>query len=125
MFEAIPDASFGLNYDPSHMIWQQMDEVAPIAEFARRIHHVHAKDVWIDRRKLNDVGIMATPLSYHRPKLPGLGNVRWGHFFAALTEAGYDGPVCVEVEDRAYETGLEGVEGALRQVAAFLHQYMG
>src|SRR5271166_608050 len=63
MFEAIPDANFGLNYDPSHMIWQQMDEITPIIDFASRLHHVHAKDVWIDRRKLNDVGIMATPLA--------------------------------------------------------------
>jgi len=125
MFEAIPDANFGLNYDPSHLIWQQMDEVAPIAEFADRLFHVHAKDAWIDRRKLNDTGILATPLSYHRPKLPGLGDVRWGAFFSALTEAGYDGPVCVEVEDRAFEGGQESVVRALRQVAGFLRQFMG
>jgi sugar phosphate isomerase/epimerase len=125
MFEAIPDANFGLNYDPSHMIWQQMDEIVPIIDFASRLHHVHAKDVWIDRRKLNDVGIMATPLAYHRPKLPGLGDVRWGAFFTALTEVGYRGPVCVEVEDRAYEGSLEDRIRALRQSALFLRQFMG
>jgi sugar phosphate isomerase/epimerase len=125
MFEAIPDANFGLNYDPSHMIWQQMDEIKPIFDFASRLHHVHAKDVWIDRRKLNDVGIMATPLAYHRPKLPGLGDVRWGAFFTALTEAGYQGPVCVEVEDRTYEGSLEDRIRALRQSALFLRQFMG
>jgi sugar phosphate isomerase/epimerase len=125
MFEAIPDANFGLNYDPSHMIWQQMDEIAPIAAFASRLHHVHAKDVWIDRRKLDDVGIMAAPLAYHRPKLPGLGDVRWGPFFSALTEVGYQGPVCVEVEDRAYEGSLEDRTRALRQSALFLRQFMG
>jgi sugar phosphate isomerase/epimerase len=124
MFEAIPDPHFGLNYDPSHLIWQQMDEVEPIAEFASRFHHVHAKDVWVDRRKLNEVGIMATPLVYSRPKLPGLGDVRWGPFFAALTEAGYTGPVCVEVEDRAYEGSLEDRMRALRQTGAFLRQFM-
>ena len=125
MFAAIPDANFGLNYDPSHLIWQHMDEVAPIAEFASRLHHVHAKDVRIDRKRLNDAGILATPLSYHTPKLPGLGEVRWGAFFAALTDAGYDGPVCVEVEDRAYEGSLESRERALRQSATFLRQFMG
>jgi sugar phosphate isomerase/epimerase len=125
MFEDIPDANFGLNYDPSHMIWQQMDEITPILDFASRLHHVHAKDIWIDRRKLNDVGIMATPLSYHRPKLPGLGDVRWRAFFAALTEAGYQGPVCVEVEDRAYEGSLEDRTRALRQSALYLRQFMG
>ena len=125
MFEDIPDANFGLNYDPSHMVWQQMDEIAPISAFASRLHHVHAKDVWIDRRTLNDVGILATSLAYHRPKLPGLGDVRWGAFFAALSEAGYQGPVCVEVEDRAYEGSLEDRTRALRQSALFLRQFMG
>ncbi|HWE61403.1 MAG TPA: sugar phosphate isomerase/epimerase [Chloroflexota bacterium] len=125
MFAAVPDAHFGLNYDPSHLIWQQMDEVAPIAEFAPRFHHVHAKDARVDRRKLDQVGILATPLSYHTPKLPGLGDVRWGAFFAALSDAGYRGPVCVEVEDRAYEGSLADRERALRQCALFLRQFIG
>lgn len=125
MFEEIPDANFGLNYDPSHMIWQQMDEVRPIADFAERLHHVHAKDVRIDRRRLDEVGIMATPLAYHSPKLPGLGDVRWGAFFAALTEARYTGSVCVEVEDRAYEGSIADRERALRQSYTFLRQFMG
>jgi sugar phosphate isomerase/epimerase len=125
MFEAIPDAHFGLNYDPSHMIWQHMDEVQPIVEFSSRLHHVHAKDVRLNRRKLDDVGIMAVPLAYHTPKLPGLGDVRWGAFFAALTDARYTGPVCVEVEDRAYEGSLADRRRALRQSALFLRQFMG
>jgi sugar phosphate isomerase/epimerase len=125
MFSEIPDEHFGLNYDPSHLIWQQMDEVRPILEFASRLHHVHAKDARLDREKLNDVGILAVPLAYHTPKLPGLGSVRWGQFFSALTEAGYDGPVCVEVEDRAYEGSLERRKRALRQSATFLRQFMG
>jgi sugar phosphate isomerase/epimerase len=125
MFEEIPDEHFGLNYDPSHMIWQQMDEVRPIEEFRARLHHVHAKDVRLHRRKLDEVGIMAVPLAYHSPKLPGLGDVRWGAFFAALTEAGYTGPVCVEVEDRAYEGSLDERRRALRQSALYLRQFMG
>jgi len=124
MFAEIPDPHFGLNYDPSHMIWQQMDEVAPIEEFRTRLHHVHAKDARIDRRRLNEVGILAVPLAYHTPKLPGLGEVRWGPLFAALTDAGYAGPVCVEVEDRAYEGTLEDRKRALRQCAVYLRQFM-
>jgi sugar phosphate isomerase/epimerase len=125
MFEEIPDANFGLNYDPSHMIWQQMDEVRPIVEFAARLFHVHAKDVRLDRRRLDEVGILAVPLAYHTPKLPGLGHVRWGAFFAALTDVGYRGAVCVEVEDRAYEGSLEDRKRALRQSATYLRQFMG
>ena len=124
MFEAIPSGSFGLNYDPSHMVWQGMDYVRPIREFAGRIFHVHAKDVRVDRHKLDDVGILATPLQYHTPKIPGLGDVDWGRFFSALTDAGYDGPVCIEVEDRAFEATLEKRKAALRQSAAFLRQFV-
>jgi sugar phosphate isomerase/epimerase len=124
MFRRIPSPNFGLNYDPSHLVWQFIDPVAPIREFAAKIFHVHAKDVWIDRVALQDVGILATPLEFHRPKLPGLGHVDWPAFFAALTEARYDGPVCIEVEDRAYEGSLELRQAALRQSARFLRNYM-
>ncbi len=124
MFEEIPDPCFGLNYDPSHMIWQRMDEIRPIREFRTRLHHVHAKDARIDRDRLDDVGILAAPLAYHTPKLPGLGDVRWGAFFSALTDAGYAGPVCVEVEDRAFEGSLDDRKRALRQSAAYLRQFI-
>ena len=65
MFDEIPSANFGLNYDPSHLVWQQMDYLQPLREFADRIFHVHAKDVRVDRERLDSVGIMATPLEYH------------------------------------------------------------
>ena len=124
MFEDIPSDHFGLNYDPSHLVWQQMDYIKPLWEFKDRIHHAHAKDVRLDRDRLNDVGILATPLQYHSPKLPGLGEVDWGRFLSVLGDIGYDGPVCVEVEDRAYEASLETRKAALRQSARFLMQYM-
>ena len=124
MFEEIPSASFGLNYDPSHLVWQQMDYVEPLREFADRIFHVHAKDCRVDRDRLNDVGILATPLEYHTPKLPGLGDVDWGAFFSVLSDVGYAGPVCIEVEDRAYEGSLEMRRASLRQSGAFLRQFM-
>jgi sugar phosphate isomerase/epimerase len=106
MFQEIPSPSFGLNYDPSHLVWQQMDYIAPIDEFADRIFHAHAKDARLDEARLSDVGILATPLEYHSPKLPGLGDVDWGLFFSVLGDSGYVGPVCIEVEDRAYEGSL-------------------
>ncbi len=124
MFEAIPSDSFGLNFDPSHLVWQQMDCGKALREFAPKLFHVHAKDVAIHRERLDDVGILATPLEYHSPKLPGLGDVDWPRFFATLTGIGYDGPVCIEVEDRAYEGSLAARHGALRQSARFLRQYL-
>ncbi|GIX04178.1 MAG: hypothetical protein KatS3mg114_0047 [Planctomycetaceae bacterium] len=124
MFRDIPSPHLGLNYDPSHMIWQQMDYLKPLREFRDRIFHVHAKDVRLDRHRLDDVGILAHPLEYHTPKLPGLGDVHWGNFFSVLTDIGYTGPVCVEVEDRAYEDSLSSRIAALRQSATFLRNYL-
>jgi sugar phosphate isomerase/epimerase len=124
MFEDIPSRHFGLNYDPSHLVWQQIDYIKPLWEFKDRIHHVHAKDVRVDRERLDDVGILATPLEYHSPKLPGLGDVNWGRFFSVLGDIGYDGPVCVEVEDRAYEASLETRKASLVQSIRFLMQYV-
>ena len=125
MFDEIPSSCFGLNYDPSHLIWQQIDCIRPLDEFRERIFHVHAKDAKIERHRLDDVGILATPLEYHRPKLPGLGDVPWNRFFSVLTDIGYQGPVCVEVEDRAFEADLDARRRALRQSANFLRQYFG
>jgi sugar phosphate isomerase/epimerase len=124
MFEEISSKNFGLNYDPSHLVWMQMDYLTPIRDFADRFHHVHAKDVRVDQHRLDEVGILAHPLEYHTPKLPGLGEVNWGKFFSYLTESGYDGPVCVEVEDRAYEGAIERRKAALRQSAQYLRQYL-
>ena len=124
MFAEIPSLSFGLNYDPSHLIWQQIDYVQPLYEFRERIFHVHAKDAKLNRRQLDDVGILATPLKWHTPKLPGLGDVEWGKFVSALTDIGYQGPVCIEVEDRAFEGELESRKRALRQSRNFLSQYV-
>ena len=124
MFERIPSKHFGLNYDPSHLVWQFMDPVRPIYEFADRIFHVHAKDARVYRDRLDDVGILATPLVFHSPKLPGLGEVPWPRFFAALTDIRYRGSVCVEVEDRAYEGSLEDRKRALVQSKRFLEQFL-
>lgn len=124
MFAEIPSENFGLNYDPSHMIWQQMDYLKPLREFAEKLFHIHAKDVRLDRHKLDEVGIMATPLEFHTPKLPGLGDVDWGKFISTLMDVGYDGPVCIEVEDRAYEGSLENRKASLVQCRRFLKQFM-
>lgn len=124
MFQDIPSPNFGLNYDPSHMIWLHMDYLKPIREFKDRIFHVHAKDVRLDPHRLDDVGILAHPSEYHTPKLPGMGEVDWGKFFSVLSDTGYRGPVCVEVEDRAFEGSLAARKASLRQSRAFLRQFV-
>jgi sugar phosphate isomerase/epimerase len=122
MFEEIPSANFGLNYDPSHLVWQQMDYVAPLREFSSRIFRVHLKDASVDRQRLDQVGILAYPLEFHTPKLPGRGDIDWASFLDALEKSGYDGSVCVEVEDREYEGDLARRKQALAISARYLRQ---
>ncbi len=123
MFEEIPHTNFGLNFDPSHLLWLHIDCVRCIKEFAKRIHHVHAKDTKIDPDKLYEVGVMG--LDWNTPKIPGNGDVKWGPFFSALSDIGYNGPVCIEVEDRAFEDSLDGRMRALRQAKKYLEQFIG
>ena len=124
MFEVIPSEHFGLNYDPSHPAWLHMDYLKPIRDFSHKLFHMHAKDVRVDQHLLDEVGILAHPLEYHTPKLPGMGDVNWGRFFSTLTDAGYTGPVCVEVEDRAYEDTLENRKRALIQSHTYLRNFI-
>lgn len=111
----------GLNYDPSHLVWQMIDIPRSIKEFGSRIIHVHAKDARIDLDDLYEQGVMGH--QWHTPKLPGMGDVNWGAFFGALTDTGFQGAVCVEVEDRAFEKTLQDRERSLVLSKRFLKQY--
>lgn len=124
MFELIPSANLGLNYDPSHFVWQQIDYIKPIYEFKDRIFHVHFKDIKIYKDKLNDVGIMATPLQYISPKLPGLGDVDWGKYVSALTDIGYTGAACLEIEDKAFEDSLDSIKKSIMISKNYMNQFL-
>lgn len=103
MFEIIPDKNFGLNLDPSHLIWQFIDYVRVVYEFKDRLFHVHAKDLRIDYEQLYQRGVLSLGMGWQIPRLPGLGDVNWGKFISALYGAGYDYVVSIEHEDRAFE----------------------
>lgn len=124
MFRIIPSANFGINYDPSHFVWQMMDYLKPLYEFKDRIFHVHFKDVKLFKEKLDQVGVMAYPLEFMAPKLPGQGDVNWGAFVSALHDIGYDGYACVEVEDRAFESSPAKIMDSLYLSARYLDQYV-
>ncbi len=124
MFELLPSANFGINYDPSHFIWQQIDYIRPVYEFRDKIFHVHCKDIKMYPDKLNDVGVMAYPLEYMSPKLPGLGDVDWGRYISALTDIGYDGFVCAEVEDKAFESSREKILDSVELSLRYLRQFV-
>ena len=124
MFRDLDSDYFGLNYDPSHLVWMQMNYMKPLEEFATRFFHAHAKDVKVDRDRLDDVGTMAVPLSYHDPRIPGRGDIDWKAYIAALKKSGFDGAFCIEVEDKDYEASLDDRKRALRESGAFLRQFL-
>jgi sugar phosphate isomerase/epimerase len=124
MFEIIPDANFGLNFDPSHLIWQMIDVARAVREFGTRILHVHAKDLQIDREQLYQRGILSAGMGWQIPRLPGLGEVKWNEFFSALYAVGYDGAVCIEHEDRAFEKTEELVKRGFLLARDVLRQYI-
>lgn len=103
MFEIIPDANFGLNLDPSHLLWQMIDYERVVYDFRDRIFHVHAKDMEINREQLYQRGVLSLGMGWQIPRLPGLGEVNWGRFISALYAVGYDYVLSIEHEDRAFE----------------------
>ncbi len=114
LFNDIPSANLGLNYDPSHFALQFMDPVSPLREFCAKLFHLHAKDVEIFPERLNEFGVFAYPAQWHQPRIPGYGKIDWARFMAALTAVGYDGPVCIEVEDDTFGPTLAGRRRALK-----------
>jgi sugar phosphate isomerase/epimerase len=124
MFGDIPSPHFGLNFDPSHFILQHMDYLAPLSEFRDRLFHIHAKDARIDHGALDQHGVLSYPKLWHTPKIPGLGDVRWGAFFGALSDIDYSGHVAIEVEDRAFEGSIESRLDSLLISRRHLLQYI-
>ncbi len=124
MFNDIPVANFGLNYDPSHFAVQFMDPISPLREFREKLFHIHAKDISIDQAKLNEVGSFAHPGEWHQPRIPGFGVIDWARFMAALTAVGYNGPVCIEVEDDTFGRDLAGRQRALKVARNVLRPYI-
>jgi sugar phosphate isomerase/epimerase len=110
LFEIVPDDNFGLNFDPSHLVWQFIDYTRAVREFAPRIFHVHAKDMEVDRDGLYDNGVLSLGMGWQVPRLPGLGEVRWDRFMASLYAIGYDWVVSIEHEDRKFEGDVELVK---------------
>ncbi len=124
VFELLPSENLGINYDPSHFVWQMIDYIKPIYVFADKIFHVHYKDIKVYKDRLNDCGIMAYPLEFMSPKLPGLGDVNWGKYVSALTDIGYNGNTCIEIEDKAFEGSKEKVENSLLLSQRYLRQFV-
>lgn len=110
MFSAIPEKNFGLNLDPSHLVWLMIDYERAVYDFGDRIFHAHAKDLEVRSDGLYRHGTFSSGIGWQVPRLPGLGQVDWSRFVAALYAVGYDHVLSVEHEDRRFETTPELVE---------------
>lgn len=110
MFEAIPSAALGLNLDPSHLVWLQVDYERAVRDYGTRILHVHAKDTELRREELYRRSILSLGVGWQAARMPGRGEIDWGRFVGALRAVRYDGVVSVEHEDEDFEGSDELVE---------------
>lgn len=108
--------AFGINFDPSHLLWQGMDPAELIYAFPDRIFHVHVKDVSVH---LNGrTGILASHLPFGDARRawdfrsPGRGDVKFTPIIRALNTVGYQGPLSVEWEDNTMDREIGGPEAA-------------
>ena len=124
LFELCPSPNFGLNFDPSHYVWQGLDYIQTVYEFKDRLFHIHFKDIKLYPEKLKQVGVLAYPLEYMSPKLPGLGDVNWGAFVSALNDIRYKGDAVIEVEDKAFESCREDVLKSIRLSKRYLDNFI-
>ena len=110
MFEIIPDENFGLNFDPSHLVWLHIDYIRFIREFKDRIFHAHAKDMDINMDMLYEDGIVDCGFRWQIPRLPGMGLVDWKRLITTLYDVEYDFVLSIEHEDRNFEGSVELVK---------------
>lgn len=123
LFELVPSPAVGLEYDPSHLLWQGIDHLQAIREYSQRIHHVHAKDIIVDEARLRRVGVHGT--DWWRFAIPGLGLIDWTEVFDALKQSGYSGDIAVEHEDRNYlgDRWNEGLTIGLKTLRPLVAEY--
>ena len=124
LFEIIPSPNFGLNFDPSHYVWQGLDYLKTVYDFSDRIFHIHFKDIKLYPEKLAECGVLAYPLDYMSPKIPGLGDVHWGAFVSALNDIRFNGCAVIEVEDKAFESCREDILNSIRLSKRYLDNYI-
>lgn len=124
VFSLLKSNKLGINFDPSHFVWQGLDYVKAIYDYKDKIFHVHFKDIKLYKDKLARVGVMAYPLEYMSPKLPPYGDVDWAKFVGALTDIGYDGSACIEIEDKAFEGSKERILDSIKITKRYMDNFV-
>jgi sugar phosphate isomerase/epimerase len=121
MFDLIKSDNIGLNLDPSHLIWQQIDYVKAVYDFKDKIYHTHAKDTKMLPENLSKCGILG--FGFYQDKIAGLGDIDWKRYLDALYEVGYTGVVSVEHEDRGWEKDEQNIMDGINLARKLLAKY--
>lgn len=113
MFTRVDSAALGLEFDPSHLVWQGIDHILALKAFKHKVYHTHAKDTEILHDNLRREGVLGIHHGCWRYRIPGYGQINWAEFIAALVEIGYDGGMAIEHEDPVF-VGDRFEEGLVR-----------
>lgn len=132
LFKAFGNSPYvGIQYDPSHLVWQMMDPIQTARDYMDHIYDVHLKDTEIFTRVLRRCGINPPDKTkWWRYRIPGLGQMDWPAFFTVLQDAGYSGAMNIEHEDQTYgdpqrgDVFNEGYKVGFRMGYRYLRQYI-
>ena len=120
IFKMLDSEYLGLNYDPSHFVWQMLDYIKPIKEFKNKIWQLHIKDVKLHKEKLERCSILSYPLNFMTPKLPGLGDIDWDLFIKEIKKIKYDSYAILEIEDKDFENNDKQIITAIKKSKKFI-----
>lgn len=128
MFSIIPSKNFGLNFDPSHLYWMQIDYIKCIKSYSDRIFHVHANDLKINPelktiysfygKKINKTNYK--DMGWYIPKAPGLGEIKWPEVIKTLRSVSYDGCITIEYKDQT----LSGADIKVMEGLNYSYNYL-
>jgi sugar phosphate isomerase/epimerase len=133
LFNAFKDSPYvGLQYDPSHLLWQMMDPIQTAKDFVDKIYDVHLKDTQIHWDIVHRGGIVPVDQArWWQFRIPGMGGINWPQFFGVLQSVGYEGAMSIEHEDALYGASdnpgpdfSEPYKVGFRMAKRYLNQYV-
>jgi sugar phosphate isomerase/epimerase len=133
LFTAFKDSPYvGLQYDPSHLVWQMMDPIQTAKDFVDKIYDVHLKDTRIHWDIVRQGGIVpVNQAQWWQFRIPGMGSINWPELFGVLQGVGYQGAMSIEHEDNLYGASenpgpdfSEPYKVGFRMAKRYLNQYV-
>lgn len=96
MFNEVPGDAIGLEWEPAHQLIQLIDPIAQLRKWVKKVYHVHGKDASVDRRAVEEYGVLCDTDWYAPERTPGFGDSNWRDIIYILHTGGYTGDICVE-----------------------------